>query len=320
MSVQLQTQNHYERVLVVGGAGYVGSTIANLHLKQGSKVMVFDDLSSGALHNLLPNESGLIFHKGSITQPQEILAALQKFKPQVVFHMAAIHYIPQCVQDPASVIDINITGTLNLVDALNKLEDKPRLIFTSSASVYGAKTSAPQQVSAVPQPCDIYGYSKMIGEHIVSSRYEKYVIARLFNVFGEKDPIPHLIPSIVRQLDEPVIELGNAESERDFVHVSDAAKAFIALSTQGRLRATYNIGTGTSRSVEEVIRTIKKLSESDARLIFHKTERREIDPPRLCADISDITRDTDWRPVVTFEDGIASVLRHSPRLQVMHVK
>lgn len=310
MSIQLQTAKQYERVLVVGGAGYVGSAIVNLHLKQGSNVMVFDDLSTGTLRNLPVKERGLIFQQGSITEVKEILAAVSKFKPQVVFHMAAIHYIPQCTQDPESVIDINIKGTLNLVDALNQLEEKPKLIFTSSASIYGAKTNAPQQVNAVPQPCDIYGYSKMVGEHIVSSRYKNYVIARLFNVFGESDPIPHLIPSIVRQLNAPVIELGNGDSRRDFIHVLDVARAFAALSTQGYSRATYNIGTGVEFSIEQVIQTIKALSQSDARLIFHKTERREVDPPVLCADISDITRDTDWRPTITFEEGITTVLKY----------
>lgn len=295
-------------VLITGGAGYVGSTLACCLLAHGWRVIVFDDLSAGSLDRLPRVNNDLLFYKGSIVDRAAINAALHQFQPEVVFHMAAVHYIPQCVRQPQLVIDTNIAGTLNVVDAVANLPGRPKLIVTSSASVYGAATPAPQTETAVPQPCDIYGYSKMVGEHITASRYDNYVIARLFNVFGDSDPVPHLIPSIARQLNQNKIMLGNPESERDFIHVGDVAKAFIALAEYGRRGAIYNIGSGKSHPVIEVAQMIKQLSGSPADLAFKTADLRKVDPGVLRADIAAIGSDTGWRPSISFQAGLRSVL------------
>lgn len=295
-------------VLITGGAGYVGSTLARCLLARGWRVIVFDDLSAGSLDRLPRVNNDLLFYEGSIVDRAAINAALHRFEPEVVFHMAAVHYIPQCVRQPQLVIDTNITGTLNVVDAVANLPGRPKLIVTSSASVYGAATSAPQPETAVPQPCDIYGYSKMVGEHLTASRYDNYVIARLFNVFGDSDPVPHLIPSIVQQLNQERVTLGNPASERDFIHVRDVAKAFMALADYGRRGAIYNIGSGKSHSVVAVTQMIKQLSGSPADFAFMTADLRKVDPGVLRADIAAITRDTGWRPTISFRAGIRSVL------------
>ncbi|MBC7943618.1 NAD-dependent epimerase/dehydratase family protein [Candidatus Saccharibacteria bacterium] len=309
----------FKRVLVVGGAGYVGSAITKIHLEIGCKVMVFDNLSSGNRERLPLQNENLIFYEGSIADIESISSAVEQFRPEVVFHMAALHYIPHCINDPELVIETNITGTLNVIAAIDKLPLKPKLIFTSSAAVYGAVTAAPQSITAISQPCDIYGYSKMIGEHLVSTRYEDYVIARLFNVFGDKDPIPHLIPSIVRQLGKEVIELGNPDSERDFIYVKDAARAFAALAKQGKCQNVYNIGSGVCFSVKQATDIIKEMSGSSAEFVFQATERRKVDPKILCADITDIMSDTDWRPTITFEQGLRTVLDNSDDSSIREV-
>jgi UDP-glucose 4-epimerase len=296
------------KALVVGGAGYVGSMLTANLLERGYHVMVFDDLSSGSLSRLPVNNENLIVRQGSIVEPGPIAEAVRSFEPDLVFHLAAVHYIPQCIANPGLAIDVNVKGTLHVVEALNQLENKPRLVFTSSASVYGAVTPAPQRVIDTPQPCDIYGYTKLVGEHLVSSRYDNYVIARLFNVFGNSDPIPHLIPSVVRQLDNETVALGNPNSERDFIHVQDAARGFVALGEQGKHQATYNIGSGINYSVKEVTDALSELSGSQAKFEFQVTELRKADPNALCADITEITADTDWRPRINFRQGLQTVL------------
>jgi|GEM_PF-143877 len=305
------TNASLKRAFVVGGAGYVGSAIARQLLQKGYTVAVFDDFSTGLRSNLPAPNAQLELYEGTITEASEIRAAIYAFNPDVIFHMAALHYIPDCTNAPDTTLDVNTHGTLNVINAARELNSQPRFIFTSSASVYGAKTPAPQRVDAIPQPCDIYGYSKLVGEHLVRSRYNNYVIARLFNVFGDRDPIPHLIPSIVRQLLNKRVELGNPDSKRDFIHVSDAARAFIALAEQGVTAHTYNIGSGVTHSVQEVIDTLVALSSSTAEFIFQSSELRAVDPGALCADISDITRDTNWQPRVNLEDGLKTVLEAS---------
>jgi UDP-glucose 4-epimerase len=227
--------------------------------------------------------------------------------------MAAIHYIPHCIKNPEQTKAINVTGTENLVAILLQLSSQPMLVLTSSASVYGASTPVPQRTNYTRRPCDIYGESKMLAEDIVISQYTNYIIARLFNVYGNSDPTPHLIPSITRQLSKSTIELGNPDSARDFIHVEDAARAFLALALRGTTQKVYNIGTGTSYSVRQVTRHIRRASNSKARFVFHKTERRPTDPRTLCADITAIVSDTGWQPSKSFDEGIITTLP-SPRL------
>lgn len=297
-----------KKILVIGGAGYVGSVISRRLIDDGYIVMVFDDLSVGRLANLPMENPRLSFYEGSICDKKTLSTAMTDFQPDTIFHMAAIHYIPQCIENPEKVIEVNVNGTQNIVSAVKTMQSRPKLIFTSSASVYGAVTPAPQCVTDIPQPCDIYGHSKMMGEHIVSSQCDDYIIARLFNVFGDSDPTPHLIPSIVRQLDQETIELGNSDSARDFIHVEDAARAFIALAEQGVHKRIYNIGSGVSHSVSEVTQLLKVQAGSKADFVFKSSKRRKIDPKILRANISEIKADTGWQPAIDFAQGLKTVL------------
>lgn len=296
------------RIMVIGGAGYVGSAIVEQLLADGATVLVFDNFSVGSEYRLPIDNPNLSMHAGSITNLPALQNVMTQFEPNLVFHLAAIHYIPVCIANPQAVIDTNITGTANVVAAIKKLNPAPRLIFASSASVYGAETPAPQTIDCGVRPCDIYGYSKLLGEHLVVSQLENYTIARLFNVFGESDPTPHLIPSIVRQLDQPLVELGSSTAKRDYVFVQDAARAFIALSKRGKVGGTYNIGTGSSYTVEEVCDLLCSILVNPPVFKFNAIQPRPVDPPALCADIADLVRDTGWKPSVGLRAGLSTVL------------
>jgi len=190
--------------------------------------MVYDNLSFGKRELL--NIDNAHFIMGDILDTQNLEAALLDFNPNIIIHLAAIHFIPYCNEHPYESANINITGTANLFNAAKKLTSLERAFFASTAAVYPV-WDLPIPEKMVPQPSDIYGVSKFAGE-VISERFHyetgiNTVICRFFNAFGPNETNPHLIPAIQKQIQDGNrrIKIGNTSSKRDFIHTSDMADA-----------------------------------------------------------------------------------------------
>jgi UDP-glucose 4-epimerase len=191
------------------------------------------------------------------------LALMRDVQPGRIFHLAALHFIPTCIAEPSRTLAINVMGTQHLLDGCGELATPPTLVFASTADVYAPQPEPHHEFSAVA-PDNVYGLSKYVGEQLLAQSAGKGhclpIVARLFNLYGPGETNPHVMPEIISQLRSGnVLRLGNTSPRRDYVYVADAAAALIALSHTAPTGTTWNVGTGKSYSVQEVIDTISTL-------------------------------------------------------------
>ncbi len=267
----MKKANQLKNVLITGGAGFIGRPLVRKLLDRGYCVTVVDNFSYGQ-PELLPSDDRLTVVQADIREYSRLTRIMRELKPWAVVHLAALHYIPYCIEHPGETYEVNVTGTRNLLEAVSTLEDKPHFVFSSSAAVYQDSVEKLRETCPI-DPIDVYGETKVEGEHMVKDYCAQFdigfTVLRLFNVYGPGDNMPHLIPNIVRQLKNgDNIQLGNLLPKRDLVYVDDVAEAF-AMSVDARKPiGIYNVGTGFEYSPEEVVNSLENILQS------HKQERR----------------------------------------------
>jgi UDP-glucose 4-epimerase len=303
------------KAVVTGGAGFVGSALVRLLLAKGWEVTVYDKLNPGRRDYLPDGQPKLSLEVGDILDEVQITETLRRVQPSVVFHLAAIHYIPYCNAHPLETIRVNVEGTESVLRACRAAET-PRVVFASTAAVYPAQ-AGPLSETMTPGPLDIYGYTKLFGEYLVESHQRETkrtaAIARLFNVYGPRETSPHLIPQLLEQFIEGISELqvGNLEPKRDYVYVDDVARSLYELAvlpceTNTLLRS--NVGTGTERSVREVIDALLAISKREVQIVQDPARVRASDRPNLQCDPTRLRSLIGWAPDTDFYQGLAGLL------------
>lgn len=260
--------------LVTGGAGFIGSHITEALVARGDRVRILDNLSSGKLENLGDIERGAVgsgspieFLEGDITDPKalEIVCA----GVQGAFHKAAQVSVPLSVQDPKRSYELNVMGTLGLLEACRSAGVK-KLVFAASSAIYGDSEELPKVETMVPNPLSPYGSGKLAGEHLMSVWAHTYgmqtVSLRYFNIFGPRQaddsPYSGVIAIFARKLLEGVALkiYGDGEQTRDFTHVRNVVQAnLLAIDSDGAPARVYNIGTGVQVSVNQLLARMAEL-------------------------------------------------------------
>jgi UDP-glucose 4-epimerase len=293
-------------ILITGGAGFIGTSLVSSLVQRDADVHVLDNLSKGDADRL---PEGIMVHKVDI-RSDEVLDLFEKYSINSVVHLAALHHLPYCKEHPTEVFDINVMGTRNVLRAAANSPDTSQIVFASSAAIYGTHED-PIVEDTDLDPMNIYGETKLIGEKLVFAFHDQYdldsSILRLFNVYGAHDPTPHLIPTIINQLhsNSHTIELGNLTPRRDFVYIRDVVRAFqMVLNHRQPGVCTYNVGTGTSHSVREVVETVEDIWNTEINIVSNDDRTRSKDPYCLHADISKITDSVGWEPRFTLRDGL----------------
>lgn len=299
------------RILVTGGAGYIGSHTAHLLLRDGHDVQVLDDLSRGYLHNV---PEGRLHHLSLHDRPG-LARLFQDGHFDAVIHFAAYIAVGESTRKPEMYFHNNVGASLNLLEAMEAASVR-RLVFSSTAAVYGTPDSVPIPEDAPYRPMSPYGESKLMVEHTLSwlSRCGnlQYVALRYFNACGaeaefglgeEHEPETHLIPLVFRAIRtaKPLTVFGNdyhttdGTCIRDYIHVSDLARAHEAALEHllaGGSSGAYNCGTGKGFTVLEVIRAAEKVT--GRQVPFEFGPRREGDPPSLVADSAKLQQSFGW--------------------------
>jgi UDP-glucose 4-epimerase len=298
------------RVVVTGGAGFIGSHLVERLVAAGDDVTVFDDLSRGR-RAWLPAEAELV--EVDIRDGRPVAQALEHAAADVVVHLAAMHFIPAVDGAPELAWDINVNGTARLLEALE--QRPPRLLlFASTAAVY-PDHSGPIDESCPPEPLDLYGRTKLEGERLVAGFSEsagtRRVVARIFNVVGQRETNAHVVPELVRQLRrgmEPV-RLGNLDARRDYTDVLDVAAAverlLLAPSTAGD---TFNLGSGRSASVADLVRSCEQILARRIDVEVDHARLRPLDRAELVANATLLREATGWRPTMTIVETLARLL------------
>ncbi len=289
------------RIMVTGGAGFVGKELVRT-LKESHEVLVADLLRYGTPEWLTQPE-GFAFRRVDIRDAAAIRSVIEEFTPEVIVHLAAIHYIPECDNDPANAVATNVSGTVNILAAC---QVGTRFVFASSGAVYQPDEAPHRELESVVEPVDIYGYTKRQGEvylrALAASRGLSGVIVRLFNVIGPGETNPHLLPAIVAQLRDntEAIQLGNTWPKRDYIDVVDAAGGFLAValgsSPEPGQCEVVNLGSGQQYSVNDIVDRMRAVLGLDFEVKQDASRMRAVDRPYLGADISRIRDAFGWSP------------------------
>ena len=305
-----------QRVLVTGGAGFIGSHLAEALVHLGASVVVLDDLSGGDRANLETFSSDrLEFAEGSILN-QELLARCTQ-GCRLVFHQAALGSVLRSIEEPEKYTRVNMTGTSNVLEAARQAGVK-RVMFAASSSAYGANPDLPKIETMSPRPLSPYAATKLAGEHMMSAYGASYALdtvsLRYFNIFGPRQnsnsAYAAVIAAFARCLladQRPVIH-GDGLQSRDFTFVDNAVHANLlaAACPEPIGGAVLNVACGQRISVQELARTMAKLLDRPHDPL-HKAERAG-DVKHSLADLGRVQRVIGYRPIADFDHGLRQTL------------
>lgn len=298
------------KILVTGGAGFIGSAVIKKLQKEGHDLFVIDNLSFGKRDFIQVADDH--FFQTDILDKPAIMGIFAKIRPDVVIHLAAVHFIPYCNQHPYESSNINITGTMNVLEAVTKYPVK-QLFFASTAAVYPISDEAVSETNVL-EPMDIYGLSKLVGEHLCNEFHMQtktpVIVCRFFNAFGPNETNPHLIPEIQKQVNSGlrVLQLGNLTPKRDFIHTSDMANAVNVLLNQLQEGIhTYNLGRGIEYSVTEIVDAFARQLGEPVKIEVDQSRVRKVERMHLLADVSKLKK-LGWQPLIDIDGGIKTLV------------
>lgn len=312
-----------KKIVVTGGAGYIGSHTVHFLRRKGYDVTVVDDLSRGHEHNVDPSR----FHRINLLETDRLAELFERERFEAVIHFAAFIAVGESTQKPELYFTRNVSSSISLFTAMERAGIK-RIVFSSTAAVYGTPESSPILEDFPYAPLSPYGESKIMVEKILGwlDEYKQVrsICLRYFNACGaepgsklgeEHDPETHLIPLLIRsiQTGKPVTIFGDdyptpdGTCIRDYVHVSDLAEAHILAVESlmnGARSDTFNVGTGSGRSVLEVMAAVEEVLGK--KVPYTIGPRRAGDPPELVANSDKLQHSLGWKPRYT---NISDVVR-----------
>ncbi len=302
------------KYLVTGGAGFIGSNIVEALVRQGEFVRLLDNCSTGKLSNLEGIISQMEFVRGDIRDLSVVREAVKNV--DYVLHQAALSSVAWSIDDPISTNEANITGTLNVLVAAKDAGVK-RVVYASSASVYGNSTTLPKREDMPANPISPYAISKYTGEQYCRAFYCLYgletVVLRYFNVFGPRQSpdsqyaaaIPIFIKSFLTG--KPPTIFGDGEQSRDFAFIENVIQAnFLACHAEGAGGEVFNIACGKHTTINDLVATVKNLLNSPLEPVY--SQARKGDVRYSLADIAKARRVLGYKPEVGLEIGLRKVI------------
>lgn len=310
-----------EKVLIIGGAGFVGGHLIQF-LKSMKDLSVFaTKLENEQIDSSLLDEQNII--NLDIRIESEVNKTLTDIKPDYIIHLAAQSSVGISWKKPALTFDINVLGTINILEAVKNLENNPRVLLIGSAEQYGVinQKDIPIKEETKAHPENPYAISKATQEALAKMYVEKLgldiVMVRAFNHIGPGQSPIFVISDFAKQvaeiekgLREPVIRVGNLEVKRDFTDVRDIIRGYWLLLRKGKKGEIYNIGSGKSTEIKNMLIDLINLSSTDINYEVDKEKFRPADILDLRADISKIKNETGWKPEIDIKDSFKDILNY----------
>ena len=306
------------RVLVTGGAGFVGSHLVDSLVKHGFEVIVLDNLFSGKLENLKHvDKRNFCLVKGDVRSKADLRKVLKNV--DFVFHLAAIVSVPLSIEKPLFVNEVNVNGTLNVLEESLRAGVK-RLIYASSCAVYGEPINVPIDENHPTRPLSPYGVSKLAAEHYCRVFYEVYgletVCLRFFNIYGPRQssgPYAGVISKFISSLKhgKPPIIFGDGKQTRDFVYIEDVVDAcLLSLESKGCVGEFINIGSGVETSISDLAEILIELfGLLDVKPKY--AQPRTGDIRRSCASLNKAKRLLGYQPKISLIEGLKRVIEYA---------
>lgn len=297
------------KILVTGGAGYIGSVTAEMLIKHGYEVAILDNFERGH-REAIPK--GTKFYTGDLRNQHQTLSIMHEIQPDAVMHFAAYALVPESMQKPEMYFQNNVVGGLNLLNAMLNCNVR-KIVFSSSCATYGQPEKIPITEDLPQRPTNPYGESKLMFERIMFWYHELYgiqaVSLRYFNAAGATEsrgedhyPETHLIPLVLQTAlgRKPEVYIYGDDYDtpdgtciRDYIHILDLAEAHI-LALKGQYSGALNLGNGVGYSVKQVIETARAITEHP--IPARVKGRRPGDPPRLIASAEKARNTLGWKP------------------------
>ena len=302
-----------KKVVITGGAGFIGSHLAERLIKQGYRTIILDDLSTGKIENIkeMLNKESVEFVQGSVTDLRLLNRIFQD--ASYIFHLAAIPSVPRSVENPQASHEVNVNGTLNVLLAARENSVR-KVVYASSSSVYGDTPTLPKREDMMPCPLSPYAVTKLTGEYycqVFSKVYQlPTVCLRYFNIYGPRqDPNSQyaaVIPRFIQRVSEgnPPIIFGDGEQTRDFTFVKDAVEANI-LAAESDASGLVNISRGESISLNELAKLIIGTIGNNVKPVHQ--EPRPGDIRHSLADIAK-ARAYGYEPKYSLEAGLGETI------------
>lgn len=304
------------KALILGGAGFVGKHLIR-HLRDDLKW----DISVTKMKNEKVEEKDIKVYDLDIMNLSEIKQVMEQVQPDTIFHLAAQSSVALSWKNPGLTIDVNIKGSVNVLDAVRFLSFKPRILLIGSGEEYGhiRPEETPVKEETILRPGNIYAATKaaqnMIGKIYADAYTMDIIIIRAFNHIGAGQAPIFVVSDFCRQvaqiekgLIEPVIKVGNLCAKRDFLDVADVIRAYALLAQKGRSGEVYNVGSGKSISIQEILNLILSKSSHKISVLQEKDRFRPIDVAVIEADINKLQKDTGWKAEISISDTISDVL------------
>lgn len=286
------------RVLVTGASGFIGRRLTQYLAARG-------EIVAGTVYRS-PAEPGFETYVADLLDPATLAAAVDAFEPDAIIHLAGLSHVGSSWSDVAAYYRVNIVGTCNVLEAARGR----RVVIASSAEVYGLVPEADQPIreTAPLDPRNPYAMSKAAAELLAIDRGAS--IMRSFNLIGPGQSETFALPSFARQLAEiqrgereAVLEVGNLEARRDFLHVDDALEAYWLIASEGVAGEAYNLGSGEARTIREVLDLLVEVSGVEASTRVDPERFRPVDIPLTCADAGKL-RCLGWQPRLGVEQAV----------------
>jgi UDP-glucose 4-epimerase len=321
----------YSKILVSGGAGFIGSHIVDRLLSEGFEVTVIDNLETGHLKNIKHKQSRkeLHFMRGDVRDFNSVRSAVKDI--DAVFHEAAFVDVALSIENPILTNEVNVTGTLNILKASSDLGVK-RFVYASSAAVYGSTLKRQKREDETLNPTSPYGVSKLAAENYVGLFNHLYgietVSLRYFNVYGPRQSfnirsayggvIALCVNRLLRNI--PPIIYGDGEQTRDFVYVQDVVEAnMLALSTKDAVGETFNLGSGTSTSINQIAELLKEITSKE-NLHNVYSDPRPGDIRHGYADISKARKLLGYNPKFSIREGLTELVNWYTKNRHLYIR
>lgn len=306
------------KALIIGGAGFVGGYLMD-HISRdyGWSISVTKLENESILH-----ENVSVFNL-NILDKSAVVNLLEEVRPDYIFHLAAQSSVALSWKNPSLTVDVNIKGSINVLDAVRELNYNPRILLIGSGEEYGhiLPEETPIKENNAVRPGNIYAATKacqnMIGK-IYSDAYQMdIVMVRAFNHIGPKQAPMFVVADFCKQvaeiekgLREPIIKVGNLSAKRDFTDVRDVVRAYTMLIQKGKTGETYNVGSGKAIKIEEILEMILSFSTADIKVEVDKDRLRPIDVPIIESDITKLKECTGWDRQIGLETTIIDTLEY----------
>lgn len=304
------------KALVIGAAGFVGGYLIDCLKNEFGYEVAGTKLSNEDF-----SHEGCQMYDLNILEKDDVISLVRNYHPDVIFHLAAQSSVALSWKNPQLTVDINIKGTLNLLEAVRELDYKPTVLLIGSGEEYGASGAEKGQIDeeTLPRPGNIYAATKacqnMLGT-IYAKAYSLNIISvRSFNHIGPGQSdlfvvsdFCHQVAEIEAGKREPVMYVGNLSAYRDFTDVRDVVRAYVLLSQKGTSSQTYNVGSAHAIQIQDILDRILSHSSTKIQVKIDEKKLRPVDVPKIEPNTDKLRKETGWQPKINIDDTICDVL------------